>query len=90
MKNNKSKCQKCKKIYKNKSISFFKGKYLCKNCIRKISNCEVLGSNCAKIEKAQEKIRKVNICKTGNNYLRCSVNLPICYANKKVKVVVVD
>lgn len=77
----KSKCESCGVIAHHWDLK----KCLCFRCSIKY---RTKMCNFVTLEQAQKRIRTVSV--TGKNKLRFSINLPVCYFGKKVRVVVVD
>lgn len=72
----------CKKLTRWRGSVLYKGVRYCNHCYHSVTT--VIGGYIP-IEDAVKKVRTVSL--NGN---KCTVSLPICYAGKKVRVVVVE
>ena len=93
----KYKCDVCHKLFNSVSIRLFNDKYMCYNCRRKEKSYKLMES-AAKygrgIIKLEDALKRVYCCplyvyQDGKGYT-CNLSLPICLAEKKFKIVLVE
>ena len=83
-------CDECKKKYTIHSLVFIKGKQLCNNCRRKTKTSRVqdsaiaVGRGWIKLEDVLKRVYTAKLYRS-----TCLINLPLCMAEKKFKLVLV-
>lgn len=85
-------CDSCNKKFAIHGLVFIKGKQLCKNCRNKLKTAKIQESaqtNGRGYIKLEDVLKKTYTIKTYGNCI-CILNLPMCTAGKKFKLVLVD
>lgn len=94
----KVKCQMCGNIYRIRNVVLFKGKYICTNCknsLNKIQQSAIqIGRELIPLNKAIEREYSVKTyfhkSPYGTQVAQHLINVPSCFMNKKVKLVLVN
>lgn len=94
----KAPCEICKKIFRVRHIILFKGKYLCTDCrlaLNKIQESAIhIGREYISLETALKREYEVKTYfhknQNGTSVASSSINVPSCFMNKKVKLVLIE
>lgn len=93
-----SRCQGCGVIHRNRSLVFYKGKSLCRNCRIQHPHYRInlyqydkekIGRGIIPLPKALSKVYQVHTYVHEKGFISCNISVPSCLAGQKVKLLLV-